>query len=85
MTASNENPEQMVSDLNPAEQFLAQMNIELKPVEKESSQLISIKMPESLLRDCEKAAKSRGLTRSGFIKMALTEYLNANKKRFLGV
>jgi len=66
-------------------QVLAQRHAETEPEESDKMRMISLKVPENLLRRCDKMAKAKSLTRSGFIKLALSDYLEAieNKKSSL--
>lgn len=56
---------------------LAQRHAETEPEESDRMKMISLKVPEILLRRCDRMAKAKSLTRSGFIKLALSEYLDA--------
>lgn len=84
MPIRTENHHKTISEEKVA-QVLAQRHAETEPEEFDKMRMISLKVPESLLRRCDKMAKAKSLTRSGFIKLALSDYLEAieNKKSSL--
>lgn len=65
------------------EKVLAQRKLETGEVEPGApkQRMVSLQMPDDLVRRCEAMAKKKNLTRSGFIKMALSDYLSANENK----
>lgn len=64
------------------DKVLAQRQAELSLDENEQpkTRMISLQMPAALVQRCEEMAKRKNLTRSGLIKLALTEFLEQNEK-----
>ena len=63
------------------DRVLSQRKAETEPNDDNGGRMISLKMPHELIKRCEKMAKAKNLTRSGFIKLALTEYLDAHENK----
>ena len=59
---------------------LAQRRLETGETEPvaQKQRMISLQMSEDFVRQCEAMAEKMQLTRSGFIKMVLSEYLRTN-------
>lgn len=81
-TPNRSNNQQLISE-ETIEKVLAQRKAESGEIDQVQgkSRMVSLQMPDDLIRRCEAMAKKKSLTRSGFIKMALSDYLSANEKK----
>lgn len=66
------------------EKVLAQRKLETGEAAPASNKqrMVSLQMSEDFVRQCEAMAEKMHLTRSGFIKMALSEYLRTNADKY---
>ena len=66
------------------EKVLAQRKIETGEAAPASNKqrMVSLQMSEDFVRQCEAMADKMQLTRSGFIKMVLSEYLRTNADKY---
>ena len=81
MQVPKRNPESKNKLIDQAtiDKVLAQKNE--KAPEEETSRMISLKIPTALLDRLDAQAKKTNITRSAYIKMALTSYLDANEPK----
>lgn len=68
-------PKKKKINVEAAEKIVRTAVKEPTATEEKKSTVISLKLPKELLERCDKAAKSKSITRSAFIKIAITNAL----------